>query len=71
METIEDRNRLHDYVYVYPNYLDKNVKVAEGRKNNLERSITNPRIDEIANAISKILELPCKLEFVSIRNNYL
>jgi len=56
----EKINRL-DYLKIYPNYLDKDAKIAEGRKTNLDLSVSNPSIKEIF-YICKTLGFECEIE---------
>ena len=53
------------YVKVYPIYIDKNVKYAEGRKINIESCVEKPNALQILRVCDKILELKCKLEIKS------
>ena len=57
----------HNYVKIYPSYLDKNVKVAEGRRVNLENAVPDITTDEIFAAI-KFLNFKSFPEYVSFNN---
>ncbi len=52
------------WVKIYPSYLDKDLKCAEGRKISSEVAVSNPTTKEIFGACSEILKLNCKEEKV-------
>lgn len=53
-----------DFIHVYPNYIDKENKVTEGRKVNKEKCVSNVTCEEIYNAISKVIGLKCIPQYV-------
>ncbi len=71
MEEVSDKKNTKDFVHVYPNYLDKENKVNEGRKINIEKCVSNVTCEEIYNAVSKVIGLKCTPQYVSylINNN--
>mmetsp|Transcript_11466 Transcript_11466/g.11792 ORF Transcript_11466/g.11792 Transcript_11466/m.11792 type:complete len:132 (+) Transcript_11466:16-411(+) len=60
METIEKNN---DYIKIYPNYIDKEVKVSEGRRVNMELAIPNVTAEEIFNAATRVLLFKCEPQY--------
>ena len=61
MESVRDYSNEKNWIRIYPIYIDKNVKLSEGRKVSINNSCENPLSSEIFQALTKI-NLPCKLE---------
>lgn len=68
MEEVITKN-IKDFIHVYPNYLDKENKVNEGRKVNKEKCVSNVTCEEIFNAVSKVIGLKCTPQYVRIKFN--
>jgi len=62
MESSRDYSNEKNWVRIYPIYIDKDVKLSEGRKVSINNSCEQPLSTEIFQALTKILNLPCKLE---------
>lgn len=62
MESARDYSNEKNWIRIYPIYIDKDVKLSEGRKVSINNSCENPLSTEIFQALTKILNLPCKLE---------
>ena len=50
------------YVKIYPVYIDKTLKLSEGRKIKSDICTENPRAKDIYRVCNEILGLKCKLE---------
>ena len=64
VETDSKQINKMEYIKIYPNYLDKNNKVAEGRRVNLETAVEDIQCEEIYTA-AKVLNFECICEYVS------
>ena len=53
------------YVKVYPIYIDKTLKYAEGRKIKVDLCVERPKAKDIFRVCNEILGLKCKLEIKS------
>ena len=62
MESTRDYSNEKNWIRIYPIYIDKDVKLSEGRKVSINNSCEQPSSSDIYQAITKILNLPCKLE---------
>ena len=62
MESSRDYSNEKNWVRIYPIYIDKDVKLSEGRKVSINNSCEQPLSTEIFQALTNILNLPCKLE---------
>jgi signal recognition particle subunit SEC65 len=62
MESIKDYSKEKNWIKVYPIYIDKNTKLSEGRKVAIKYAVEQPVSSDIYQALTKILNLPCKLE---------
>ena len=52
------------WVKVYPIYIDKEVKISEGRKVNLQDSTEQPTVKAIYQVVTEFLGLNAKIEEV-------
>ena len=59
------------WVKVYPIYIDKEVKISEGRKVNLNNSTEEPTAKAIYQVVTEFLGLKGKIEEVYYYNNKL
>ncbi len=59
------------WVKVYPIYIDKEVKISEGRKVNLQDSTEQPTVKAIYQVVTEFLGLKGKIEEVYYYNNKL
>ena len=59
------------WVKVYPIYIDKEVKISEGRKVNLKDSTEQPTVKAIYQVVTEFLGLKGKIEEVYYYNNKL
>ena len=59
------------WVKVYPIYIDKAVKISEGRKVNLNNSTEEPTAKAIYQVVTEFLGLKGKIEEVYYYNNKL
>ena len=62
MESTRDYSNEKNWIRIYPIYIDKDVKLSEGRKVSINNSCEQPSSSDIYQAITKISNLPCKLE---------
>lgn len=62
---MEKRDINKDEIKIYPIYIDKNCKVSEGRRINLDMAIENVTSEEIYNVLTNILKFSCKPEYVN------
>ena len=62
MESTRDYSNEKNWIRIYPIYIDKDVKLSEGRKVSINNSCEQPSSSDIYQAITNILNLPCKLE---------
>ena len=62
MESTRDYSNEKNWIRIYPIYIDKDVKLSEGRKVSINNSCEQPSSSDIYQALTKILNLPCKLE---------
>ena len=62
MESTRDYSNEKNWIRIYPIYIDKDVKLSEGRKVSINYSCEQPSSSDIYQALTKILNLPCKLE---------
>ena len=58
---MEDKLNNDEFIKIYPNYIDKDMKISEGRKINSEISVSNPHIKEIY-YVCKNLGFECVME---------
>lgn len=60
---VESAEKLEkNWVKVYPIYIDKGVKLSEGRKVSIANSAENPTAKDIYAVCSQFLGLNCKIE---------
>ena len=62
MESSRDYSNEKNWIRIYPIYIDKDVKLSEGRKVSINNSCEQPSSSDIYQALTKTLNLPCKLE---------
>lgn len=62
MESTRDYSNEKNWIRIYPIYIDKDVKLSEGRKVSINYSCEQPSSSDIYQALTKNLNLPCKLE---------
>lgn len=67
MEEVTITKNIKDFVHVYPNYIDKENKVNEGRKVNKDKCVSNVTCEEIFNAVSKVIGLKCTPQYVRFK----
>ena len=62
MESTRDYSNEKNWIRIYPIYIDKDVKLSEGRKVSINYSCEQPSSSDIHQALTNTLNLPCKLE---------
>ena len=62
MESTRDYSNEKNWIRIYPIYIDKDVKLSEGRKVSINYSCEQPSSSDIYQALTNVLNLPCKLE---------
>ena len=62
MESTRDYSNEKNWIRIYPIYIDKDVKLSEGRKVSINYSCEQPSSSDIYQALTETLNLPCKLE---------
>lgn len=64
----DEKTLLKHWVKIYPTYLDKTLKVSEGRKVANTLAVETPTLQEIAEICVNLLKLPIKPQAVYIFN---